>query len=108
MRLAILFLNNGIIRGFILGLFLLVVSFVPNKTLANDFSDWSHGASGYKHAIQEAKNEDKPLILYFHKERCKWSRKMTKNYLASYDVKAFLRGIPKVEINPDKGAMERE
>jgi tetratricopeptide (TPR) repeat protein len=103
MRIEVFSLKNGIIRG----VFLLIVLFIPNRILAGDFSDWSHGASGYNDAIQEATNEDKPLVLYFHTEWCKWSKKMNNDYLASYDVKDFLRDILKVEINPDKGTDEK-
>lgn len=103
MKIRVVSLKNGIICG----VSLFVVLFTPNRILAYDFSGWSHGASGYNDVIQEAKNEDKPLILYFHTEWCKWSKKMNNNYLASNNVKDFLRGIPKMEINPDKGADEK-
>ena len=103
MKIRVVSLKNGIICG----VFLFIVLFIPNRILAYDFSGWSHGASGYNDAIQEAKNEDKPLILYFHTEWCKWSKKMNNNYLASYNVGDFLRDIPKVEINPNKGADEK-
>ena len=88
------------------GVFLFVVLFSPNGLLANDFYGWHHGASGYSDAIQEAEYEEKPLIIYFHAEWCKWCKKMNDNYLASYEVEDFLRNIPKVEINPEKGADE--
>lgn len=103
MKIRVVSLKSGIICG----VFLFIVLFIPNRILAYDFSIWSHGASGYNDAIQEAKNEGKPLILYFHTEWCKWSKKMNNDYLASYNVKDFLRDIPKVEINPDKGADEK-
>jgi len=89
------------------GVFLSTIFFMPNIIFAFDFYDWSHGASGYDNEIYEAKSEDKPLILYFHTEWCKWSKKMNDNYLASYDVNDFLSDIPKVEINPEKGDDEK-
>lgn len=91
----------------ICGVFLSTIFLIPNRILAFDFSNWSHGASGYNYAIYEAKSEDKPLILYFHTEWCKWSKKMNTIYLASYDLNDFLSGIPKVEINPEKGTDEK-
>ena len=89
------------------GLIIFILLFLPHRTLAYDFSGWAHGASGYDDAIQEAKNEDKPIVIYFHTEWCKWSKKMNQNYLASYDVEYFLNNIPKAEINPDKGSDEK-
>ncbi len=103
MKIRVVSLKNGIISG----VFLFIVLFIPNRILAYDFSDWSHGASGYNDAIQEAINKDKPLILYFNTDWCKWCKKMNSDYLASYAVKQFLSDIPKVEINPDKGAAEK-
>lgn len=89
------------------GVFLFIVLLFPPQIMAYNFYGWSHGASGYNDAVQAAKNEDKPLVLYFHTEWCKWSKKMNDDYLASYDVSAFLSDIPKVEINPDEGADEK-
>jgi len=91
----------------IYGVLLFAIFFSPNRVLANDFSGWYHGASGYDDAIQEAKYEEKPLIIYFHTAWCKWCKKMNNNYLASYEVDDFLREIPKVEINPDNGVAEK-
>lgn len=91
----------------IYGVFLFVVLLSPDRLLANDFYGWHHGASGYSDAIQEAEYEEKPLVIYFHTDWCKWSEKMSDNYLASYEVNDFLNNIPKVEINPDKGKDER-
>ena len=90
----------------IYGVFLFVVLFSTNSLSANDFYGWHHGASGYSDAIQEAKYEEQPLIIYFHIEKCKWCKEMNDNYLASYEADEFLSDIPKVEINPDKGADE--
>jgi tetratricopeptide (TPR) repeat protein len=89
------------------GVFLFVVLFSPDRSLAYDFSGWYHGASGHSVAIEEAEFEEKPLVVYFHTEWCKWSVKMSNKYLASYDVDDFLSDVSKVEIDPDKGADEK-
>ncbi|MFH2045687.1 MAG: tetratricopeptide repeat protein [Pseudomonadota bacterium] len=89
------------------GLFLSFILLFPNSLLADDFSNWYHGASGYDDAVQEAEDEEKPLIVYFRLESCKWCKKMNKEYLDSYEVYNFLNNIPKVEIEPDKGASEK-
>lgn len=103
MKIGYLPLKNCVICG----VFLFISFFNPNRIFAFNFFGWSHGASGYNKAIYEAKNGEKPLILYFHTEWCKWSKRMNNDYLASYDVKEFLRDIPKVEINPEDGAKEK-
>lgn len=92
---------------FIYVLFLSFILLFPNSLLADDFSDWYHGASGYDDAVQKAEDEEKPLIVYFRLESCKWCKKMNNEYLDSYEVYNFLNSIPKVEIEPDKGASEK-
>lgn len=84
-----------------------VLLLLPHSIFAYDFQNWSHGASGYTDAIKKAANERDPLILYFHTEGSSWSKEMNERYLASDDVAAFLSSIPKVEINPDRGADEK-
>ncbi len=80
----------------------------PHKTAsANNFSGWYHGAPGYAEAIEEARNSETPMVMYFHTEWCKWSKKMNTHYLDSYEVDNFLSTIPKVEINPEKGSAEK-
>lgn len=72
-----------------------------------DFPDWEHGASGHANALSWAEDEELPLIVYFHTDWCGWCKKMDAEYLATYEVKEFLNGIPKVEINPDRSAAEK-
>jgi len=79
---------------------------VYSQASASSFSDWYHGAAGYERAYREALAEEKPLLLYFHTEWCKWSKKMDREYIGSYEVSHFLSGIPKAEINPDEGTPE--
>ena len=38
---------------FVFCLFLFVILLLPNSLLADDFSDWYHGTSGYDEAAQE-------------------------------------------------------
>ena len=81
--------------------------FISSNTLAYDFFDWYHGAPGYEAALNETINEEKPLILYFHKESCKWCKKLNNEYLASYEVDQFLSDIDRVEISSAKEAAEK-
>jgi len=89
------------------GILLLGSLFVCGDILAYDFTDWYHGASGYEDALDEVIGEEKPLILYFHSESCKWCKKLDSEYLASYEVDQFISNIPKVEISSAKEAPEK-
>ena len=93
---------------FIIALLLLILKSFFNQYVPNyDFQGWEHGASGYTLALEEANAADKPLILYFHTSWCGWCKKLDNNYLATVEAGEFLRNIPKVEINPDKGKAEK-
>jgi len=78
-----------------------------DMTPSYDFPDWEHGASGYSNALSWAEEEGLPLIVYFHTDWCGWCKKLDAEYLATDRMKAFLEGIPKVEINPDRGRSEK-
>ena len=99
--------NTTLKHYMIPGLVLAVLLCLPQSIFAYDFYNWSHGASGYNNAIEKATSEENPLILYFHTDGCSWSKKMNDRYLASNDVASFLSDIPKVEINPERGADEK-
>lgn len=72
--------------------------------LCDDFQDWDRGADGYPYALSEAREDEKPLVLYFHQDDCAWSRKMNERYLAAGAVRQFLQAVPCVEVNPDRDA----
>lgn len=80
--------------------------FPAGPAFAYDFAYWGHGSYGYDYAVTEAREKEKPLILYFHTPGSEWCEKMNTEYLASYDVEVFMIDIPKVEINPDAGEFE--
>ncbi len=56
--------------------------------------------------MTQATDEGKPLILYLNNAGCKWCNRLNTEYLSSYEIENFLFDIPKVNINPDKGAAE--
>jgi tetratricopeptide (TPR) repeat protein len=103
MRFSIIFKKTIIL----ISVFLLGSLFITGDMLAYDFTDWYHGASGYEDALDEVIGEEKPLILYFHKESCKWCKKLDSEYLVSDNVDEFISNIPKVEINSAKEAPEK-
>lgn len=97
------------LRGllFVTTLILLQGLVACNMGTSYDFPDWEHGAAGHSNALSWAEEEGLPLIVYFHTDWCGWCRKMDAEYLATVEMKTFLDGIPKVEINPDRGAAEK-
>lgn len=89
------------------GSMLLILLFFSNKIQAYDFIDWYHGSLDYDLIIEDLIDEEKPLILYFHTDWGKWSKKMDNDYLASYEVELFLSDLEKIEVNPDGGKADK-
>ena len=100
---------KGIVRFAACTLFqVLMFLLISGRAFPYDFPEWEHGFPGYQSALKWALDEEMPLILYFHTDWCKWSRKMNVDYLAAPEVEDYLRDVPKVEINPDRGNQEKE
>lgn len=91
----------------LISILLLSGLFVCSDILAYDFTDWYHGASGYEDALDEVIEAEKPLILYFHREDCKWCEKLESEYFASDKMDQFITNIPRVEISSAKEAAEK-
>ena len=85
---------------------LLVFQLLSQTALCYDFPNWDRGFIGYSYALSEARDKEKPLVLYFHQENCEWSKKMNEHYLAAGVVWRFLYDVPSVEVNPDRDSDE--
>jgi thiol-disulfide isomerase/thioredoxin len=101
--------KSSYLRGFLcITILIFLQSFIAcSMGPTYDFPDWEHGASGHSNALSWAEDEGLPLIVYFHTDWCGWCKKMDAEYLSTAQMKGFLDGIPKVEINPDKGPAEK-
>lgn len=78
-----------------------------NSALSYDFEDWDRGAMGYEISVVYAKDNDKPVLVYFHKGEEELSEKVNDDYFSDDDVEAFIGDLPKAEINPDSGEDEK-
>ncbi|MBW1764993.1 MAG: tetratricopeptide repeat protein [Deltaproteobacteria bacterium] len=67
---------------------------------------WEHYSDGYERAFEYARENELPLVIFFHIDGDTWSEKLAENYLTTYEVENFLTDIPKVEINPQIGDAE--
>ncbi len=99
--------NNLLKRTlFFIILCLLTGLVITDSASSYDFADWGSGVDGHDIALLDAEEEEKPVVLYFHTDTCKWSKKMTNTYLAHYEIEEFLTEIPKAQIEPDEGTLE--
>ena len=69
-------------------------------------SSWLEGAGGHQRARAEAQAAARPLLVYFYTDWCPYCRELQQKLLDSSQVEAYLRGITRVRINPEKGAEE--
>jgi len=99
--------NNLLKRTlFFIAFYLLTGLVITDSASSYDFANWGSGVDGYDIALMDAEELEKPVVLYFHIEKGKWSKKMTNTYLAHYEIEDFLTEIPKAQIEPYEGTLE--
>lgn len=67
---------------------------------------WYQGAAGYAKALEEYENTDKAMLVYFSTAWCPYCRKLEKEIFLSPQVRDFLRGQIKVNLNPEVSRRE--
>ena len=67
---------------------------------------WLEGASGYGEAQRLAKASGRPVVVYFYTDWCHYCRELERELLETPHVKAYLRGLVKVRVNPEAGPAE--
>lgn len=70
-------------------------------------SGWENGARGYESALEDARRDGQPIIVYFNTEWCPWCRQLNEKYLPDSRVRSVLREFVKVSVNPEDGDSER-
>ena len=71
-------------------------------------SRWFEGADGLERGLQLAKEEERPVLLYFYTDWCGYCRQLEGNLLETAAVEDYTEHIVKIRINPEKGSAERE
>ena len=67
---------------------------------------WYEGAAGFQRTVEEARREERPLLVYFRTDWCGYCRQFERELLATEEVETFLRKIVRVTINPEAGPEE--
>lgn len=73
---------------------------------ARSLSSWEHGVGAHDRVLESARRSGEPVIVYFNTDWCGWCRRLNTDYLPSYQVRAVLDRLQKVEINPENGSAE--
>jgi thiol-disulfide isomerase/thioredoxin len=68
---------------------------------------WYEGATGYRKAMQEAREDGTPVAVYFYTDWCGYCRQLDEGLLSTPRVQEPFRYLVKVKINPEKGQAER-
>lgn len=68
---------------------------------------WYEGATGYRKAMQEAREDGTPVAVYFYTDWCGYCRQLDQGLLSQPRVQEPFRYLVKVKINPEQGRAER-
>lgn len=90
----------------VLGLALLAAPASPSSGLPTQ--SWYEGADGMERAIAEARQHEKPLIVYFRTDWCGYCRQFENELLATEEVEIFMNKVVRVTINPETGPREAD
>ena len=71
-------------------------------------ANWYEGASGYEQAFEEARRDQKPLMVYFRTEWCGYCRQFERELLSTETVQKYVDSVVKVTINPEAGREEAQ
>lgn len=83
------------------------ILFAAGSSLAvNDTYDWFEDADGFAEAYGIAKNEKRPLIVYFHVDWCGYCKYLNDEFLDDYDVDDYVSNYLRVKVNPEDGDEE--
>ena len=81
---------------------------VPCFASPNGLAGWYHGSFGYENALNNSKENETPLILFFFLDSDPLCQKLGEDYFSKYDVYNFLDDISKVDINLEGNDFEIE
>lgn len=68
---------------------------------------WYQGADGYAQALEEQKDNHKPIAVYFYTDWCESCKKLRENVLSSEEVKEYIREYIPVKVNLEAGPAEK-
>lgn len=72
------------------------------------FRGWRDGVEGFDEIADEHDQRHKTVVVYFHTDWCGWCRRLERDYFADAQFARWLDRVPRVHIDPEDGAAERE
>ena len=87
-------------------LLLLALVGLPVGAAEFETTDWFEGADGFEQALEVAKQDQKPLLVYFRTDWCPYCKQFEKQLLSDSKVLRFTEDVVKVTINPEVGSDE--
>ena len=65
---------------------------------------WYEGVAGYERGLEQARDMNRPLVVYFHTDWCNYCRALNKDFLPDPLVRRFLSNVLRVHVNPESSA----
>ncbi len=69
---------------------------------------WYEGADGMTRAVNEAREQEKPLVVYFRTDWCGYCRQFENDLLSTEEVSIYMDKLVAVVINPEAGPREAD
>jgi len=96
----------------VIGIVITAMSFMiiqlNNYAEDSSLSNWNEGITGYVSSIQDQKENNKPMMLFFYTDWCPSCKKLREEILSTPEVTDFMGDFLAVKINPEKGPLENQ
>jgi len=74
----------------------------------SSLNDWNSGLSGFITSMEEQRDSNKPIALFFYTDWCPNCKKLREDILSSPEVRALMTQWIPVKINPENGPLENQ
>jgi thiol:disulfide interchange protein len=85
----------------------LMTGLVPSsEAIPEVLGSWYEGALGYEFAVEEARNSQRPMMVYFRTDWCGYCKQFEEKLLSTDTVQSYFDEVVTVTLNPEAGPNE--
>ena len=85
----------------------LMIGLVPtSEAIPKALASWYEGALGYQFAVEEARDSQRPMMVYFRTDWCGYCKQFEEKLLSTDTVQDYFGEVVTVTVNPEAGADE--
>jgi len=95
-------MRKALIISLSIGALISIALWQLNHLASNtSLSQWESGAPGYRNAMNQRAQNNKPVLLFFHTEWCQSCKELKSNVLGQQATIEYLNNFNIVQINPE-------